>query len=175
MDVTTDRDSKAASFEAKVHSLWLVAGMAIAGGSLRFALWASNVITLWYLYGWATVRHDHLTIVRVKPDLVVSNGDVLHGIGGYHYFVGVVVWLPLTIGLAFLVDRVILPEACRRILKENKPSKDSCGAWALLYVLPMLILVTAFLPTLVALFLALASAVVPIIWLRTICRKGSIG
>jgi len=174
MDPATGSDSTASTLEDKVNSLWVVAGMALAAGSLRFAIWASNWITLWYLYGWPTIKHDHLSMLNTKP-LSVSNGDVLHGIGPYHYFVGVAIWLPLTIGLAFLIDRLLLPEPCRRMLRENKPSGKSPGAWVVLYILPMVVLVTAFLPTVVALTLALVSAVVPILWLRHICSDSPIG
>ena len=173
MDTATSHNSSVTSLEGKVHSLWLVAAAAIAAGLLRFALWAANVITLWYLYGWATVNHDHLKIVRVKPDLVVSNGDVLHGIGGYHYFVGVAVWLPLGIGLVFVVYRFVLPKVCQSILRK-KDGRDKSSGIAVLYVLLMFILVTAFLPTVVALTLAFISAAVPVIWIRAICSTATL-
>jgi len=138
-----------------VNSLWVVAGMAIGAGSLRFAMRAATWVTLWYLYGWATIKHDHLRVLNVKP-FTVSNGDVLRGIGPYHYFVSVAIWLPLALGIVFLLDRWILPEK------------------VLLYVLPMVFLVTAFLPTEVALLTALVSAAVPIIWIRHICSDNTI-
>ena len=66
------------SLRSKVPALWLVGGMALLSGSLRFALWAADELTLLYLYGAATVKHDHLRMLRTKP-LSVSNGDVLRG------------------------------------------------------------------------------------------------
>jgi len=169
----TDQDAKTSSLEARVNSLWVVAGMAIGAGSLRFAMRAATWVTLWYLYGWATIKHDHLRVLNVKP-FTVSNGDVLRGIGPYHYFVSVAIWLPLALGIVFLLDRWILPEKSRRIVEQKQSSRGNYEALVLLYVLPMVFLVTAFLPTEVALLTALVSAAVPIIWIRHICSDNTI-
>ncbi len=170
MDPKSEHETKVDSVRTKVRSLSLVMAMAVMTGTLRFAMWAANQITLSYLYGSATVRHDHLRIVRVKPDLVVSNGDVLRGIGAYHYFVGVGIWLPAALGLAFLIDRFLLPEPCRMILRERQTqrSNDKASAMALLFALPMAFLVTVWLPEVTALALAAVVAAGALIGLRKI-------
>ncbi len=112
MEIERDRESKV--LRQRVGSIMLVIWMATATSALRIALWAANVITLWYLYGRTTVEHEHLRITKIKPQLVVSNGDVLRGIGGYHFLVGVAIWLPLTCGLLFLIYYALLPGSFRR-------------------------------------------------------------
>jgi hypothetical protein len=153
-----------------VLSLATVLCAAVVAWALRFALWAANVITLWYLYGWATVKHDHLRIVRVKPDLVVSNGDVLKGIGGYHYFVGVAIWLPLGVGLVALIFYTLVPREMRAILMERSPAEKPSG-WVFVIVLPLVFLVTAGLPMNAAMTLATLSAIAPLVWMRRICSQ----
>jgi hypothetical protein len=161
------------SVRSKVSALWLVGGMALLSGSLRFAFWASNEITLWYLYGAATVKHDHLKILRVKP-LTVSNGDVLRGIGAFHYFVGIGIWLPLAFSLAYLIDRLVLPEPCRAILRRSDQSENHASVVALLFVLPMVILITAVLPAWAALCFAFVTVTGVLIVLRKICYSDTI-
>lgn len=53
--------------------------------ALRLSLEAANRLILWHLYGYNTVTHDHLSIVRIKPNLLVSNEDVLKGWGFQQY------------------------------------------------------------------------------------------
>ena len=158
---------------SKVPALWLVAWMALASGSLRLALWASDRITLWYLYGAATVKHDHLRMLRTKP-LTVSNGDVLRGIGPYHYFVGVGIWIPVAVLLVLLIDRVMLPEQCRAILRRTDSSEDHASVAAILIVLPMIVLITAVLPTWVAIGVAFATVTGIVIVLRKIPYSDSV-
>jgi hypothetical protein len=74
---------------------------------LRLSLEASNRLILWHLYGYRTVANYNLSIVRVKPELVVSNGDVLKGWGFIHYLIGVSLWIPVsTIALVLLFKHV---------------------------------------------------------------------
>lgn len=47
---------------------------------------------------------NHLWLVRAKPELVVSNGDVLRGFGPIHYFYGVALWIPATIAVLVLLS-----------------------------------------------------------------------
>jgi len=162
-----DRRASIPTLDSKVPALWLVGAMALLSGSLRFALWAADQITLWYLYGTTTVKHDHLRMLRTKP-LSVSNGDVLHGIGPYHYFVGVAIWIPLAFMLVFLIDRVILPKQCRAILSRTDRSEDHASVAAILIVLPMVVLITAVLPTWVALGVAFSTVAGIVIVLRKI-------
>jgi len=159
-------EEQAPSIRDGVRSAWLVIFMAVAASSLRIAIWASNVITLWYLYGRATVERDHLRIVRVKP-LVVSNGDVLRGIGGYHYFVGVVIWLPLAFALMSLIGYTLLPKRHREALQAKEQSQGG-SAVAVIWALVLPILVTAVLPMWAALTLAAGSVAAALIWARRV-------
>jgi hypothetical protein len=161
------RRPKMHSLRSKVPALWLVGGMALLSGSLRFALWSADELTLLYLYGAATVKHDHLRMLRTKP-LSVSNGDVLRGIGAYHYYVGVGIWIPVVFVLALLIDRVLLPEPCRAIVNQRHNSQDHASAGAILVVLPMVVLITAVLPTWVALVLAFVTLSAIVVVLRKI-------
>lgn len=161
------------SVRSQVHSLALVLWMSVVAGALRFSIWAANEITLWYLYGWATVKHDHLRIVRFKPELVVSNGDVLKGIGFYHYLVGVGIWLPLGAGLLALIFYKLVPREMHPILMERPQSAQPSGG-AVVVVLALFFLIPGFLPLPAAMALAFASAVVSLLWMRTVFNNRSL-
>ena len=66
---------------------------------LRLCLEAAAWLVLWQVYGRQTVAGLHLSMVRIKPELVVSNGDVLRGFGPLHFFYGVGLWIPTTVRL----------------------------------------------------------------------------
>lgn len=168
MDDGSDRDANLAAVRRQVRSSALVLYMAVMTCALRIALWAANEITLWRMYGWATVTHDHLSIVRIKPDLVVSNGDVLHGIGVYHYFVGVFIWLPLTFALLAPIYYTLLPRQYRRIWESKTPGDQSASVVSLLWALALFFLVTGLLPMWGALLLACVSVVSALVWARRI-------
>jgi len=163
---TEPSDEKTASMRERVSDAWLVIFMAVGASSLRIALWTANEITLWYLYGWATVKRDHLRIVKIKP-LVVSNGDVLRGMGGYHYFVGIAIWLPLTFALMSLIYYTLLPKRHREALQAKEHSQGG-SAVAVLCALALPIMITAFLPMWAALALATTSVAVALTWARRI-------
>jgi hypothetical protein len=153
----------AVSIRKSVRSLWLVIFMAVCTASLRVSNWAASEITLLYLYGRATVAHDHLRITRMKPQLVVSNGDVLRGIGVYHYLVGVAIWLPLAIGLLLLIYYKLMPkwqQAIMQVRERNQTVNATAMAWAL----ALFFLVSGLLPMWAALALAAASVVAATIW-----------
>lgn len=82
-----NHDAKLVSADESARSVWLVSFMAVTTSALRIAIWAGNEITLWQLYGRERVTREHLQITRIKPKLLVSNGDVLAGIGFYHYLI----------------------------------------------------------------------------------------
>jgi hypothetical protein len=166
MSTAPPPEAKTASITKGMSEAWLVIFMAVGASSLRIAIWAANEITLWYLYGWATVERDHLRIVKIKP-LVVSNGDVLRGIGGYHYFVGIAVWLPLTVALMSLIYYTLLSERHRKAL-QAKEQAQSGSAGAMLWAIALPILVAAVLPMWAALALAATSVVAALIWARRI-------
>lgn len=145
MEIERDRESKV--LRQRVGSIMLVIWMATATSALRIALWAANVITLWYLYGRTTVEHEHLRITKIKPQLVVSNGDVLRGIGGYHFLVGVAIRLPLTCGLLFLIYYALLPRQFQEVWERRPQKGQSSGTLALLWALALFFLVPGLLAT----------------------------
>jgi hypothetical protein len=153
----------AASTRQSVRSAWLVILVAVCTATLRIASWAAGEITLLYFYGWAAVAHGHLHITRMKPQIVVSNGDVLPGIGFYHYSVGVVIWLPLAFGLITLVCYTLLPKwqlAFMRVRERNQ----RVSAVVLVWVLALFFLVSGLLPMGDAMALAAASVAAALIW-----------
>jgi len=162
-----DATTKTASMRQRVRDAGLVIFMAVAASSFRIANWAANQITLWYLYGWATVERDHLRIVKIKPQLGVSNGDVLRGMGGYHYFVGIAIWLPLTFGLMALIYYTLLPRQHRKALQAKEQTQGG-SVVAVLWAIALPILVAAVLPMWAALALAAASVAAALIWARRI-------
>jgi hypothetical protein len=162
MSSTPASDAAAASRES-VRSAWLVIFMAVCTSTLRIASWAGGEIMLLYFYGWAAVVRDHLHITRMKPQIVVSNGDVLPGIGFYHYSVEVVIWLPLAFGLITLICYTLLPKwqlAFMRVRERNQ----RVSAVVLVWVLALFFLVSGLLPMGDAMALAAASVAGALIW-----------
>jgi len=167
----------AMSARESANALWLVIGMGTAMSALRLAIALSNELTLWYLYGWATLKRDHLRIIKIKPELVVSNGDVLRGIGFYHYLVGVAIWLPLTVGLLTLIHSRLLPEECQAALRtrgNEKVEKHSLlSGLALIWVLALFFLVTGILPMGWAMVVGFGSVLAAVIWAQRIYQHRS--
>ena len=97
-------------------------------------------------------RHDHLRIIKIKPELVVSNGDVLRGYGFYHYLVGMAIWLPLTVGLLMLIYYTLLPLECREALRTggNRRAENAqrMTVFALVWVLALFFLVVSLIAAL---------------------------
>jgi hypothetical protein len=152
-----------ASTRQSVRSVWLVIFIAVCTSTIRIAQWAASEITLIYLYGRATVARDHLHITRMKPQIVVSNGDVLQGMGFYHYLVSVVIWLPLGIGLLLLIYYKLTPE-WQQALMQVRERNQSVNAGALVWGLALFFLVTGLLPMGAAMALAAASVAAALIW-----------
>ena len=167
MSLTTDSKQPLDSVDEKVRSAMLVIWVALVTIALRIALESANVITLSHLYGRATVRRLHLRIVSVKPQLVVSNGDILRGIGPYHFLLGVAIWLPLSVGLISLVFYTCFPRWQREIMMKRAPG-PSGSALALLWALALFFLVPGLLPIGIALAVAVGSIAVALIWARKI-------
>lgn len=152
-----------ASIRQSVRSVWLVIFMAVCTSTLRIARSAASEITLIYLYGRATVVRDHLHITRMRPHIVVSNGDVLRGIGPYHYFVGVAIWLPLAFGLLMLIYYKLMP-TWQRALMQVRERNQGVNSAALVWVLALFFLVTGLLPMWAGITLAGASVAAAVIW-----------
>ena len=61
------------SLRGRALVIWLVITLSM----LRIASRVSGQIILIHAYGWGRVSREHLQMARLKPLLVVSNGDVL--------------------------------------------------------------------------------------------------
>jgi hypothetical protein len=140
--------------------------MAVGTATLRIAIAASNQIMLWLVYGRDRVAREHLSITRVKPRLVVSNGDVLEGKGFYHYLMGVGIWFPLAIGLLLLIYYTLFPKLHRDVFQVSR--EQSVNLIALFWALALFFLVTGLLPFWPAMAVAAGSVVVALIWVRSI-------
>lgn len=101
--------------------------------SAALILWASVVITmlrlsreaaawlvLWQVYGWRTVAIEHLSLVRIKPELVVSNGDVLRGLGKIFYLYGVGIWLPSSVLVLTVITKHLAPRWSAKASREQR-------------------------------------------------------
>ena len=158
MDAEQQLDETSAT---QARSAFLVIWVATVTGALRVAIWAASTITLWHVYGRATVIREHLRIIRVKPQLVVSNGDVLHCLGFYHYLLGIATWLPLGVGLLLLIYCKLLP---KRLRGTWQGKAQSVSVVALLCTLALFFLIAAILPMGPALAAAVASVGTALIW-----------
>ena len=178
MNTEWDADRNAVSFHEHVHAAFLVTWMAVTTSALRIAIWSANEITLVYIYGRATVTHDHLHIIRMTPNLVVSNGDVLKGIGAYNFLVGVAIWVPLTVALMMLIHHTLLPQRCREALQVSTPkeerttTKGYATTIALIWMLALFFLVPGLLPTRSSLAIGFGSAAAALIWARRVSYDG---
>jgi hypothetical protein len=84
---------------------WLVITLSM----LRIASWASGQILILHAYGWERVSREHLQMERLKPLLVVSNGDVLPISPVVHYLIGVAIWMP-SATLLWILALKLLPK-----------------------------------------------------------------
>lgn len=162
----SDRVAKAASLRQSVRSTWLVTFMAVGTAALRLAIAAANQTVLWQVYGRERVAREHLSMVKIKPRLVVSNGDVLEGRGFYHYLIGVGIWLPLAVGLLFLIYYTVYPKRHREVFRVS--GEQSVNFIAILWALALFFLVTGLLSFWPAMAVAAASGIAALIWARSI-------
>lgn len=130
---------------------------------LRLSLEASNRLILWQVYGRRAVVANHLWLVRAKPELVVSNGDVLRGFGPIHYFYGVALWIPATIAVLVLLVRYAAPRWWREA--SANPRKMKPGAIGVVATLLMFFTIPG-LPLVQALTLGGLAAMAGLWWLR---------
>lgn len=131
---------------------------------LRLSLEASNRLILWQVYGWRTVSANHLSLVRVKPELVVSNGDVLRGFGPIHYLYGVALWIPTTIAILILLGRYAAPRWWKQASANPRTMRP--GAIGIAATLFMFFAIPGLLPLRSALSLGALAAVSGLWWLR---------
>jgi heme/copper-type cytochrome/quinol oxidase subunit 3 len=99
----------------------------------------------------------------MKPQIVVSNGDVLPGIGFYHYSVGVVIWLPLAFGLMMLIYYTLMPKWQQAVMQVRERNQRM-NALSLVWALALFLLVSGLLPMGAAMGLAAASVTTAVIW-----------
>jgi hypothetical protein len=103
---------QSASLSGRVLVIWLVVTLSM----LRIASWVSGQMLLIHAYGWERVSREHLQMARLKPLLVVSNGDVLPNSPFEHYLIGVAIWIPSAILLLVLVFK-LLPQPYHEAMK----------------------------------------------------------
>jgi len=132
------------SLNGRFLLVWLVTTVSM----LRIAIWLASQIILLLVYGRERVFREHLQIVRMKPQLVVSNGDVLLNRGFEHYLIGVVIWIPSTTLLLFLAWK-LLPKPYQDAMQQ----KGSTTSWSILSTI-ILFFVLNILPLHLALILA---------------------
>lgn len=148
--------------EQDAHSVWLIIVMAVATAMLRVSMALANAVVLWRVYGHARVVREHLEITRIKPELVVSNGEVLYGFALGHYAIGGAIWLVTTFLAALILYRFLLPAGMRLILgtaRSNTP-----GILAIIWALALFLLVGAVLPVSVAIAVAGVSVLFALSW-----------
>lgn len=132
---------------------------------LRFSLETSNRLILWQAYGWHKVQHEHLSIVRVKPQLVVSNGDILRSLGPLHFFYGIALWIPLTFAILVPLLKYGAPDWWVRVSSAKRWTPQP-GAIGILALLIMFFAIPGFLPALPALSLGALATIAGLFWLR---------
>src|SRR5437016_9585456 len=97
----------------------LVIFAASATGGIKIGLVAADAIILRIIYGADRVAREHLTIVKSKPELVVSNGDVLHSHGFVHFLITLVLFMSLG-AAAIIVGSQMLPRPMRDVLNRSQ-------------------------------------------------------
>jgi len=91
------------SLRGRALVIWLVITLSM----LRIASWLSGEIILLHVYGWERVSREHLQMAKLKPLLVVSNGDVLPNSPFVHYLIGVAIWIPSAVFLVLLAFKLL--------------------------------------------------------------------
>jgi len=170
MDTEIDRD--ASKLREKALSVCLVLWMAVGTSTLRIAIWSAGEIVLWHVYGRERVVREHLSITRMRPELMVSNGDVLWGRSFHQFLISLAIWLPLSVGLLLPIYYHLVPEPIRQAFEVAKRKEESIPVVALLWVLALFFLVI-MLPMGRALTVGFGSVVAALIWARIIQYRGS--
>jgi hypothetical protein len=115
------------SLRGRALVIWLVITLSM----LRIASWVSGQIILIHVYGWGRVSREHLQMARLKPLLVVSNGDVLPYSPFVHYIIGVAIWLPSAVLLVVLAFK-LLPQPYREAMKGGGMKGGTYAIWSTL-------------------------------------------
>ena len=93
----------------------------------RLSFEASSIILLVRTYGRDRVFGQHLKIVKYKPEMLVSNGDILYGKGPDLNAITFVIWL-VSFFLILLLALRMLPAGARNALKGRQRQTFSPGA-----------------------------------------------
>jgi hypothetical protein len=127
-----------------LNGQFLVIFMVIAMSMFRIALWAAGRIILLLAYGRTRVSREHLELVKIKPLLLVSNGDVLWNKGFEHFLIGQSIWIPTTCLLLVLAWR-LLPAPFHDAMRQNK----TYAGWSLVAAIFLFFAMTWFPPKLI--------------------------
>ena len=115
------------SLRGRALVIWLVTTLSM----LRIASWVSGQILLIHAYGWVRVSREHLQMARLKPLLVVSNGDVLPTSPFVHYLIGVAIWMPSAVLLIVLAFK-LLPQPYHEAMKGGSMKGGTYSGWSIL-------------------------------------------
>lgn len=143
-------------------SIWLVSCVAVATATLRLSILAANAAVLWHVYGYEIAEREHLRITAVKPELLVSNGDILYGMNFFHYAVGVTLWLLCSVALLSLFYRYLLPVTFRREFGAHRT--NAVGALGAVWAVGLFLSVLGWLPLGAAMAAAILSLVFAAKW-----------
>lgn len=144
------------------QSLWLIICMAVGTAMLRLSTVLANTLVLWRVYGRTRALREHLQITRIKPELVVSNGDVLRGLSFQHYLIDAGIWLLSSFLVILIVYRFLLPLGLQRILNQRRTNAP--GSIGIVCALGLFVFVVALLPLSAALMLAFFSLLFALSW-----------
>lgn len=143
-------------------SILVISFMSVATAMLRLSIAAANTVVLWLRYGYGVVRRDHLTVMKIKPELVVSNGDVLYGTSFLHYGIGVTIWLLSSTSLLLVLYKCAFPKRFRLELESSRA--NTVGAVGALWAIGLFFLVPGLFPLGAAMMLALLSLLFALQW-----------
>jgi len=131
----------------------LVIFIAIAMSMLRIGEWVASQVVLFQVYGRERVSREHLQIVKIKPRLVVSNGDVLWSRGFEHFLIVGTIWMTLTV-LLFSLAWKLLPKPYHDAMQQG-----TYAGWSILTLI-FLFFALGLLPLKLTLILAAVLLVV---------------
>jgi hypothetical protein len=140
---------------------------------LRLSLEVSNRLILWQAYGWQKVQHDHLSIARIKPQLVVSNGEILRGLGPLHFLYAIALWIVLTFAILVPLLKYSAPAWWEQTASIRQWTPKP-GAIGILSLLILFFAIPGFLPVVPALTLGVFAATIGLLWLRNSMSKAGL-
>jgi hypothetical protein len=138
---------------------------ACATAGLKTGLRAADHVILRRVYGQDRVAREHLTIVNLKPEPVVSNGDHLPAWGFRHFLISGALFMIVGAG-GTVASMFLLPRDMRRSLEHSKKGNNDIGCLPILVFFPLAISLALYKPLwpnalVLALTLAIARLPVP--------------